>query len=454
MNLLDTDTLRAAADSIARRPRAEMRDAARVVGEVLLAQAEARTGAVSHQQIEARCGEVGATDSTGEVDGVRPVEVLRRGPKSSLERAVVSVLLARHVGELLDGEGGPNKLRARLSDLDWLEFTGPYAPYAAARVALNNDTGARFEELVSDSDISGSSARAIEAVRALRGISTEGASSSRSDSGDAAVDRSVSVAVEVEGYARGFAARLLRSLVGWGALNGLFRTVGGWIFSFRRPATLSLEGDSLRLVGHSEVLGRTLRTWDVRMPVRELVELKKEVRYPAAPAALSIAGLLIGTLLGAKRVFEGVGARWFAVIAIGVGMILAGVASELVLRALWPGITGRTRLAVRTQDSRALELTHVDSDEADRLLDAVDALLRGARTEPARPARKHAEPAAKSSAKSAVKSWDVALDAHKEPDANDRTIEDPVKLDEVGGAPTLIAGTDLPKGKSKSKSAK
>lgn len=448
MNLLDTDTLRAAADSIARRPRAEMRDAARVVGEVLLAQAEARTGAVSHQQIEARCGEVGATDSTGEVDGVRPVEVLRRGPKSSLERAVVSVLLARHVGELLDGEGGPNKLRARLSDLDWLEFTGPYAPYAAARVALNNDTGARFEALVSDSDISGSSARAIEAVRALRGISTESASSSRSNSGD--VDRSVSVAVEVEGYARGFAARLLRSLIGWGALNGVFRTVGGWIFSFRRPATLSLEGDSLRLVGHSEVLGRTLRTWDVRMPVRELVELKKEVRYPAAPAALSIAGLLIGTLLGAKRVFEGVGARWFAVIAIGVGMILAGVASELVLRALWPGVTGRARLAVRTKDSRALELTHVDSDEADRLLDAVDALLRGARTEPARPARKHPEP----SAKSAVKSWDVALDAHKGPDVNDRTIEDPVKLDEVGGAPTLIAGTELPKGKSKSKSAK
>ncbi|MFO0562472.1 MAG: hypothetical protein U0269_30930 [Polyangiales bacterium] len=453
MNLLDTDTLRAAADSIARRPRAEMRDASRVVGEVLLAQAEARTGAVSHQQIEARCGEVGATDATGEVDGVRPIEVLRRGPKSALERAVVSVLLARHVGEILDGESGPTRLRARLSDLDWLEFTGPYAPYAAARVALNADTSERFEALLTESDVAAGSLRAIEAVRALRGIALD--DEERSSQRSAGVESAVSVAVELDGYARGFVARLLSSLVGWGALRGLVRTVGGWIFSFRRPATLSLEGESLRLVGHSEVLGRTLRTWDIRMPVRELVELKKEVRYPSAPAALSIAGLLVGTLLGAKRVFEGVGARWFAVIAIGVGMILAGVATELVLRALWPGVTGRTRLAIRSKDSRALELTHVDSDEADRMLDAIDALLRGQRTEPARPARK-TQDSAKSSGKNALKSWDVALDGDRGNADNDRTVEDPVKLDEMGGAPTLIAGTEVAKdkGKGKSKSAK
>lgn len=445
MNLLDTDTLRAAADSIARRPRAEMRDASRVVGEVLLAQAEARTGAVSHQQIEARCGEVGATDATGEVDGVRPIEVLRRGPKSALERAVVSVLLARHVGEILDGESGPTRLRARLSDLDWLEFTGPYAPYAAARVALDADTGERFESLLTESDVAAGSSRAIEAVRALRGIALD---EERTTAASRGVESVLSVAVELDGYARGFTARLLSSLVGWGALRGLVRTVGGWIFSFRRPATLSLEGESLRLVGHSEVLGRTLRTWDIRMPVRELVELKKEVRYPSAPAALSIAGLLVGTLLGAKRVFEGVGARWFAVIAIGVGMILAGVATELVLRALWPGVTGRTRLSIRSKDSRALELTHVDSDEADRMLDAIDALLRGLRTEPARPARK----AQDSARNTALKSWDVALDSQHGSADNDRTVEDPVKLDEMGGAPTLIAGTEVAKGKGKGKS--
>ncbi len=434
MNLLDSDTLRAAADSIARRPRSDMRDASRVVGEVLLAQAEARTSAVSHQQIDARCGEVGATDATGEVDGVRPIEVLRRGPKSSLERAVVSALLARHVGDLLDGDGGAARVRARLSDLDWLEFTGPYAPYAAARFALKGDTAERFETLVSQADITGASARAIDAVRALRGLVTDGASAQ--DEGE---ERSVSVAVELDGYARGFVARLLSSLVGWGALRGLVRTVGGWVFSYRRPATLSLEGDVLRLVGHSEVLGRTLRTWDIRMPVRELVELKKEVRFPSAPAALSIAGLLVGTLFGAKRVFEGVGARWFAVVAIGVGMILAGVATELVLRALWPGIVGRTRLAVRVNDSRALELTHVADEEADRLLDAVDAALSGSRTE--RP--RAAPPAATKSSSSAVKSWDVAMDS------GDRTVEDPVKLDEVGGAPTMIAGTEAPKKKGK-----
>lgn len=440
MNLLDSDTLRAAADAIARRPRSDMRAASRVVGDVLLAQAEARTGAVSHQQIEARCGEVGATDATGEVDGVRPIEVLRRGPKSALERAVVSVLLARHVGELLDGEGGPARVRARLSDLDWLEFTGPYAPYAAAPFALARDTSERFETLVEESDISGASARAIEAVRALRGLVT--APSDEQGEG-ASRDNAVSVAVELEGYARGFLPRLLSSLVGLGALRGLVRTVGGWVFSFKRPATLSLEGESLRLVGHSEILGRTLRTWDIRLPVHELVELRKEVRFPWAPAALSIAGLLVGTLVGARRVFEGVGARWFAVIAIGVGMILAGVAAELVLRALWPGLIGKTRLAIRSKDARALELTHVASEEADRLLDAVELVLRGERTERSmRPAREKREQP-KSADSGALKSWDVSMSN------NDRTVEDPVKLDEASSAPTLLAGTEPPKKKKK-----
>lgn len=433
MNLLDSDTLRAAADAIARRPRSDVRAASRVVGDVLLAQAEARTGAVSHQQIEARCGEVGATDATGEVDGVRPIEVLRRGPKSALERAVVSVLLARHVGELLDGDGGPARVRARLSDLDWLEFTGPYAPYAAAPYALARDTGERFETLVEESDISGGSARAIEAVRALRGLAT-GARGDELEAPSSA--NAVSVAVELEGYAKGFLPRLLASLVGVGALRGLVRTVGGWVFSFKRPATLSLEGESLRLVGHSEVLGRTLRTWDIRMPVHELVELRKEVRFPWAPAALSIAGLLVGTLMGARRVFEGVGARWFAVIAIGVGMILAGVATELVLRALWPGLIGKARLAIRSKDARALELTHVASEEADRLLDAVEAVLRGERTERSRPASRD-----KGASKGALKSWDVSMTNH------DRTVEDPVKLDEATSAPTLLAGTESPKKK-------
>jgi hypothetical protein len=171
------------------------------------------------------------------------------------------------------------------------------------------------------------------------------------------------------------------------------------------------------------------------MPVRELVELRKESRFPHAPAALSIAGLLIGVLVGAKKVFEGLGAKWFPVVAIGVGWILAGVALELVLRALWPGLAGRTRLTVRTKDSRALELENVSSDELDRLLDGVEAVLSSSRPAHAspKPTRRREEPPARSGP--------VTMGA------DDRTIEDPVKLDEAGGAPTLLAGTETPKKK-------
>jgi hypothetical protein len=416
MIVLDLDALQRAADALAGRPRAEMRAAGRVVGEVLLAQAESRVGAVSHQQIDARCGEAGATDATGEVDGIRPIEVLRRGPRSADEVAVVSALLARYLGEILDGEGGPARVRARLADLDWLEFTGPYAPYEAARVALAEDTGARFEALLAQSAVHAGSSRARAAVRALRGLDEPSLAPSSPERAGPARRAPVSIAVELAGDHRGFARRLLSSLALWGTLRGAVASVGGWVFSFKRPGTLSLEADALRLVGHTEVLGRTLRTWDIRWPVRELVELRREERFPAAPAALSILGLLVGVLVGARSVFEGVGATWFPLVAIGVGWLLAGVAFELVLRALWPGLTGRARLVVRARDARAIELTGLAADELDRLLDAVSSSLEGGASTVAASQRTPA-PTARS-----------REDAAPQSPPDDRTVEDPIPL--------------------------
>ncbi|MDP3275133.1 MAG: hypothetical protein Q8Q09_08065 [Deltaproteobacteria bacterium] len=452
--MLDHERIAAAATSLSRRPRAELDAASRVVGEVLLAQAEARVGAMSHQRIDARCGELGASDATCEADGVRPIEVLRRGPKNEQERAVVSVLLARYLGEILNGDHGDTRLLAKLQDIDWLEFTGPYQPYEAAPFALaglGESTASRFAKVLARAPIDGASKRAEEATRALRGLpaieapaqtlaTTSHTSRSATTSAVSSLSAGPSIAVEVIGHARGFFARSASALLGIGALRAVFSLFGRGVFSFRRPAMLSVEESSLRLVGHSEILGRTLRTWDVRLPLAELIELRREARFPWLPAALSMTGLLLGTLLGARRVIEGAGAKYFPLVALGVGMLLAGIAFELLLRALWPGLTGRVRLLIRSRDSQAIELSNLEPLELDALLASVDRLLAGAPTSaPARFA-------------SAIEIAPATASApFTDVDPGDHTVEDPVRLEDLGAAKTVAAKLPAKERKPKAK---
>lgn len=389
---LTPEMLRRAAEALSRIPRGDVQLASKIVGEVLFAQAEQRSAAVSHAFIDARMGSHGATDATAEVDGIRPMEVLRHGPRTVRERAVVSVLLALHLGTLLERDGGLATVRALLPGLDWLEFTGPYAPYSAARVVLPADTLARFEALLRAAPVEASSPSAAAAVRALRSVSAPDRTETGGDGsghlqcgGRQSAVQNITLAGEVEGIARGWLSRAMGICTGWSALRGAIATAARVLFSFRRPMTLSLEGERLRVLGHTEIVGRTLRTFDIRYPLAELVEIRREARYPLLPAALSLVAFGLGVTLGARAVIEGAGVRYFPLVAIGLGAILLGLVFDLLMRALFPGLRGRTRLVIRARDGRALVLTGLPVEEVDRLLDAVDARFGVAQREASPP---------------------------------------------------------------------
>lgn len=428
---LATEALRSAADQIARQPRAEMRIVAKVIGEVLLQHGESRGAEVSTKAIDARCAEFGASDSTGEVESVRPIEVLRRGPRSDQERAVISVLLAKFLGEMLDGESGPTKLKAKLSAVDWLEFTGPYAPYQASDLALGPDTGDRFAQLLRDTPVQNWSLRAMAAVRALRGIDdSDGDEGSLSVRARRKFGPSVSIAGELIGASRGFWTRILSIFSGLAVVRALVVTLGRGVFSYRRPTTISVDGDQLRMVGHSEVLGRTLKTWDWKVAIASVRELKKEARFPWAPAALSMLGLTLGTLFGARKVIEGAGAKYFPLVGIGLGLIALGIGFELVLRAIWPGITGKMRLTLRTDDGRAMEFSQLDSEELERLLQVLEggsgngASKASGKRALGAPSAASASSSLNGEVSSAERShWGLDTEGSKERD--DKTLEDP-----------------------------
>ncbi|MEI8258215.1 MAG: hypothetical protein WCJ30_21260 [Deltaproteobacteria bacterium] len=398
---LRTEPFRAACDALARVARGDAQVAALVVGEVLLDQAAQRSTVVSQALVEARMGSHGVSEATCAIDGIAPFTVLREGPHSDAERALVSVLSARHIGALLDGTEGVSGVRELLPQLDWLEFTGPYAPYSAARVALTGDTLQRLEQVLRDAPIESSSDAGAAAVRALRGLSASAGGETLATVREAfpaglraGPDAEISVAGEVEGMQRGWVARALGIVTGWSVLRGVFVTLGRIAFSFRRPMTVSLDGDVLRVVGHTEILGRTLRTFDVRYPIDQLVEIRREVRFPALPVAVSLVGLAAGALFGARAVVEGAGVSYFPLVGLGIGLILGGLVFDLLVRALFPGLLGQGRVVLRARDARAIVLSRLAIEEADKLLDAMDRRFRATPAGPSpkatrgRPARR------------------------------------------------------------------
>ncbi len=182
----------------------------------------------------------------------------------------------------------------------------------------------------------------------------------------------VSVAGEIDDVERGRWLRALSAITGWSLVRGTVRGVGRLVFSWKRPATITLDGERLRVVGHSEFLGRTLRTFDVRWPLAGIAEIRREERFPALPVAIGAFALALGAILGARSVIEGAGVSYFPLVAIGLGAIAGGIFVEFVTRALFPGTQGRTRLHVRGADGRGVVLTNLPVAELDRLLDAID----------------------------------------------------------------------------------
>jgi hypothetical protein len=86
--------------------------------------------------------------------------------------------------------------------------------------------------------------------------------------------------------------------------------------------------------------------------------------------------LSVGSIVGARMVIEGAGAVYFPLVGLGLGLLAAGLLFDWLMRAIFPGVKGRTRLGLRAGDARGIALTELPLSELDRLIDAVDARLR------------------------------------------------------------------------------
>jgi hypothetical protein len=370
---LSSEALRAAAEELKHTPDDDrINRVAEAVTDALVDQAQHRAPAASAAFVDARVAALKLKVDDGATPTGRPLEIVRGGARNAAERALLAALVAWHLETLLDRRDGVHAVRGIVPALDWLEFTGHVPAYTAARETLDDDVLERLDAVLDGAPIEAATPAAAAAVRALRGKPPASPSSAPYREAPRASE-TVSIAGELEGEAQPGWRRLLWAVLWARPVRAVLRLV----FSLRSPVTVSLDGDALRVHGHTELLGRTLRTWDERFPLGGLGLLRREAMFPVLPVAASAFALALGSVFGARSAIEGARGVYFPLVGLGVLLLVGGVLFDWLMRALFPGVTGRTRLTVRGKDGRGAVLTALPAGELDALIDAVDARLRG-----------------------------------------------------------------------------
>jgi hypothetical protein len=149
-----------------------------------------------------------------------------------------------------------------------------------------------------------------------------------------------------------------------------FRTVGRLALNYRIPADLVLESRGLELSSRHELLGRVIKERKQIVPLREIRQVVREVRYPRLGLYAGLGALTVGTLAGTRLFVDGlrVSGISFTMIAWGALLIVLGLVLDLLLSGLSDGVRGKCRLVVRTQKSGAFSLGSLNPSEVDALL--------------------------------------------------------------------------------------
>ena len=157
------------------------------------------------------------------------------------------------------------------------------------------------------------------------------------------------------------------------ATRGLLRQTLG----YRRPARLVLSSQGLELSSRHELLGRVTKERKQIVPLAEIRQVLREVRYPRLGLYAGLSALTIGTLLGTRVFIDGlrVAGLSFPMIAWGALLVLGGLALDLLMTGLSDRAKGKCRLIVRTRGAGSFSLGSLNPAEVDSLLERLAASL-------------------------------------------------------------------------------
>ena len=146
------------------------------------------------------------------------------------------------------------------------------------------------------------------------------------------------------------------------------RLVGRFALAYKRPAEVTLSGESVRIHARTEMLGRTLRERDTVISRTALSRATREVRYPRMAFYAGLLALAVGSWVGVATLVDGVRAASPSLLLTGLVVIALGIALDFFLGSLAPGAKGRVRVAFVPRKGPTLCVGDVDALRADAAL--------------------------------------------------------------------------------------
>lgn len=182
-------------------------------------------------------------------------------------------------------------------------------------------------------------------------------------------DEIVELSGELVATRRGRVVTTLLALSGLLALGHLARLFCRLALDLRRPATVELSADGVRVRSQTLLLGRVLRERDLLFKPQQLETLAREIRYPNLAYYAGLAALALGSYFGVRLAADGARAASPSLLAVGVVVVALGVGLELAVSRLLPASRGKARLIIKGHSGPAFHVGDLARERVDRALD-------------------------------------------------------------------------------------
>ncbi|MFO0762313.1 MAG: hypothetical protein U0359_38090 [Byssovorax sp.] len=384
-------------DELAAHPRGD--DLARLVHTLAFAAADERRDRLADglAEVVERFGLAGKDADTTFGNVIRALERGTAETAGSATRVLLAALLAR--GVALSPPSGADAEARVAESLVWLATHTAIDALSALDAALGDEAeglwlavGALIRKVEAGNAPLVGRAGAVIAAVALRESTSEAARGEaralatgardpllRALLGDAAEPKpaapertpggAATLTGELVSPPRGPIALLLLGVTGLLVVFHAARFVARAALRYRRPAELTINAKGLLLRSKTELLGRTLREEETRIPIEALLSATREIRYPRAGLYAGLVSLALGSYLGVSFLVDGARAGSPELIGIGALLLGAGVALDYVFENVLTGQKGRCRVVIAPRKGPRRALGDLDPVRADAALE-------------------------------------------------------------------------------------
>jgi len=143
--------------------------------------------------------------------------------------------------------------------------------------------------------------------------------------------------------------RLLLAVTGISFVRALGLFVSTWVLGFRKRAKVFSDGSMLTLEVESSMLGRRMRRSRTHIPVRSVVQVRREDNLGALPVMGGALGLMAGFALGFVVLVQWSRTLLGIYIIIGFVCVLLGIGVDIFVSFIYPRLGKKSSLSFSTR---------------------------------------------------------------------------------------------------------